>query len=421
MLLKEKLRLNNPWTQNFISGVILFLTVGIYLAVIGLGAGGGKASSAHVATITYTSIYAVFAVTGFFGGSIMNTLGPRWTMTIGSLGYPLYIASLWYYDVTGHEWFPLMAGVFGGAGAGLLWTVSGFIHWNTIESSFKTWHTRATMIVSPRKIIREDGTHLAVFTATEFRTELKGCVELLKDWRIVALIVPMIATEMSSALIPTLSAYSFNLRTRSLNNVLFWAIQIPATFLYGLVLDNSRFRRRIRGLTALSIALVMVIISWSLSIIIQVKHHLKRDLPSPAWDWTDSAFVEFSIMVIFTGISYAIDQMVVMWVISSFSNEPRLLARYGGFFKGMLSAGLCIAFGMESGKVSYLNQTITQSVLMIISFPIMYYIVMKCVLDTNYFTEDNVIPPQHVGSEKVQILNIEDSEGKADGEVINLD
>jgi hypothetical protein len=172
--------------------------------------------------------------------------------------------------------------------------------------------------------------------------------------RIVALIVPMIATEMSSALIPTLSAYSFNLRTRSLNSVLFWAIQIPATFLYGLVLDNSRFRRRIRGLTALGIALVMAIISWSLSIVIQVKHHLKRDLPSPAWDWTDSAFVEFSIMVIFTGVSYAIDQMVVMWVISSFSNEPRLLARYGGFFKGMLSAGLCIAFGMESGKVSYL-------------------------------------------------------------------
>ncbi|KAH8694312.1 membrane transporter [Talaromyces proteolyticus] len=474
--LKEKLRLNNPWTQNFISGVILFLTVGIYLAVIGLGAGGGKPSSAHVATITYTSIYAIFAVTGFFGGSIMNTLGPRWTMTIGSLGYPLYIASLWYYDVTGNEWFPLMAGILGGAGAGLLWTVSGFIQFAYAEEQDKgtyiAWQlfllalgstvgalvafgisvdeagltgvptsvyltfiiimssailVSATMIVSPRKIIRDDGTHLAIFTATEFRSEFKGCVKLLKDWRIVALIVPMIATEMSSALIPTLSAYSFNLRTRSLNGVLFWAIQIPATFLYGLVLDNSRFRRRVRGLTALSIALVMVIISWTLSFIIQVKYHLKRDLPSPAWDWTDSAFVEFSIMVIFTGIAYAIDQMVVMWVISAFSNEPRLLARYGGFFKGMLSAGLCIAFGMESGKVSYLNQTITQSVLMIISFPILYYIVMKCVPDTNYFSEDNVIPPQHVGSEKAQILNNENldhrthSEGKADDEVINLD
>jgi hypothetical protein len=172
--------------------------------------------------------------------------------------------------------------------------------------------------------------------------------------KIVALIVPMIATEMSSALIPTLSAYTFNLRTRSLNSVLFWAVQIPATFLYGLVLDNDRFSRRVRGIMALTIAVVIVAVSWALALRIQVKHQLRRDLPSPDWDWTDSQYAEFSIMVLFTGIAYAIDQMIVMWVISAFSNEPRLLARYGGFFKGMLSAGLCIAFGMESGRVSYL-------------------------------------------------------------------
>lgn len=159
---------------------------------------------------------------------------------------------------------------------------------------------------------------------------------------------------MSSALIPTLSAYTFNLRTRSLNSVIFWAVQIPSTLLYGLVLDNNRFARRARGLMALTIALVIVVISWALAIRIQVKHKLRRDLPSPIWDWDDPNYGEFSIMVIFTGIAYAIDQMVVMWVISAYSNEPRLLARYGGFFKGMLSAGLCIAFGLESARVSYL-------------------------------------------------------------------
>lgn len=51
---------------------------------IGLGAGGGKPESAHVATIVYTSIYAVFTLTGFFGGSIMNTIGPKWTMSVSS-------------------------------------------------------------------------------------------------------------------------------------------------------------------------------------------------------------------------------------------------------------------------------------------------------------------------------------------------
>jgi hypothetical protein len=33
------------FNQNATSGVILFFTVGIYLAVLGLGAGGGKPSS----------------------------------------------------------------------------------------------------------------------------------------------------------------------------------------------------------------------------------------------------------------------------------------------------------------------------------------------------------------------------------------
>lgn len=49
---------------------------------LGLGAGGGKASSAEVSTATYTTLYAVFALSGFFGGSIMNTIGPKWTMTV---------------------------------------------------------------------------------------------------------------------------------------------------------------------------------------------------------------------------------------------------------------------------------------------------------------------------------------------------
>ena len=42
------------------------------------------------------------------------------------------------------------------------------------------------------------------------------------------------------------------------------------------------------------------------------------------------------------------------------------------------------------------GQTITQTVLVLISFPIMYFLVFKCVSDTNYFSENAVIPPVHV-------------------------
>jgi hypothetical protein len=320
--------------------------------------------------------------------------------------FPLFIGGLWYYDNSDHSWFAIMGGVIGGMSAGLLWTVSGFIQFAYAEENKKglyiAWQlflltvgstvgalvvfgitvnitsisgvptsvyitfiiimASATLvsivcIIPSEKIVREDGTHLAIFTASDFRTEIKGCIKLLQDWKIVLLIIPMAATEMSSALIPTLSAYSFNLRTRSLNSVLFWGIQIPSTFLFGLVLDNKRFRRRIRGVMALTISLLIVLASWALTIGVQVKYNLKRDVASPAWDWTDGPFVEFCFVILFTGIAYAIDQMMVMWVISAFSNEPKLLARYGGFFKGMLSAGLCVAFGLEAGGVSYLLVT----------------------------------------------------------------
>jgi hypothetical protein len=164
----------------------------------------------------------------------------------------------------------------------------------------------------------------------------------------------MFATEMSSALIPTLSAYAFNLRTRSLNSVVFWGVQLPATFLFGLVLDNKKYTRRTRGSMGLAISFIIVALSWGLTIAFQQQHNLDRHVTSPSWDWSDGAWTMFTCVEIFTGIAYSVDQMMVMWVISSFSNEPRLLARYGGFFKGMLSAGLCVAFGMEAGSFSYL-------------------------------------------------------------------
>lgn len=49
---KAKLRLNRPFNQNFIMGCVLGCLPGIYLAVTGLGAGGGQPSSQHVASLT---------------------------------------------------------------------------------------------------------------------------------------------------------------------------------------------------------------------------------------------------------------------------------------------------------------------------------------------------------------------------------
>lgn len=63
-------------------------------------------------------------------------------MMLGTLGYPVYVGSLWYCEsdivqkriqlirlVTNstHEWFPIAAGAFLGLTANLLWTAAGYI------------------------------------------------------------------------------------------------------------------------------------------------------------------------------------------------------------------------------------------------------------------------------------------------------
>ena len=72
----------SPWFQNSTAGLVLLLTVGIYVGIVSLGAGGGKPNSTHIFNIISACLYGIFGVTGFFGGSVINTIGPRYTMMV---------------------------------------------------------------------------------------------------------------------------------------------------------------------------------------------------------------------------------------------------------------------------------------------------------------------------------------------------
>lgn len=74
--------LHRAFNQNLFMSATLFLTVGIYLAILSLGAGGGKASSLRVSDISNSVLYALLFLVGMCGGSILNILGPRLTLMV---------------------------------------------------------------------------------------------------------------------------------------------------------------------------------------------------------------------------------------------------------------------------------------------------------------------------------------------------
>jgi len=116
---------------------ILFCLPGIYTALTGLGAGGGQSSSADVANKTNAILYGLFALVGLFGGTILNILGPRLSLMIGSVGYPLYVGGLWYYDRSGNSWFPLFSGAVLGCTSGCLWTAAAYVQFTYAEEKHK--------------------------------------------------------------------------------------------------------------------------------------------------------------------------------------------------------------------------------------------------------------------------------------------
>lgn len=226
-------------------GSILFCLPGIYLAVVGLGAGGGGPSSQHVVSTASAITFGIFALSGWLGGTVLNLVKPKLMIMLAATGYPLYVGSLWYFDRIGGAWFPYFAGAFLGVTAGMLWTAAGFIQFayaaEDEKARFISWQWAMTsmggtlgsliafglnynatetgasdavytafivimcmaillaffFIVDPKHVTRDDGTHIAVFRQHNLGTELKRLFTLFTDWKVWLLIPGIFVAEMN--------------------------------------------------------------------------------------------------------------------------------------------------------------------------------------------------------------------------------
>lgn len=115
----------SPPFQLTLVAFVCFMCPGMFNAVNGLGGGGQfDASTADNANV---ALYSTFSVLGFFAGSIANRLGIKLTLSLGGLGYVLYIASYLSYNHTKNSGFVIFAGAMLGICAGMLWAAQGAI------------------------------------------------------------------------------------------------------------------------------------------------------------------------------------------------------------------------------------------------------------------------------------------------------
>ncbi|TIA90365.1 hypothetical protein E3P97_02580 [Wallemia ichthyophaga] len=386
----------HPLLQVSIVGLICFCGPGLFNALTGLG-GGGQASP-EVANKANAALYATFATVAWFGGSVVNLIGPILAMMIGSAGYCLYIGSflaLNYHPDAGG--FNIAAGAILGCCAGLLWTAQGSlmlsyptedkkglytsIFWvifnfggviGSAVSVGTNWDseqggvTNSTYIAfvavtalgvllpltlrAPSKMIREDGSAVVIERATTWKTELINLYRALVDDPWITLLFPFFFASnwFYTYQFNDFNAALHNVRTRSLNGLCYWLAQIVGAVIFGQLLDISRVNRKWRATIGWCVLFAMV---WATNAGFYTIQRQFFDTPTDqidTIDLTSSRYPHRIVLYIFAGALDAAWQTYAYWMMGSMSNDPSKLAFYAGFYKGLQSAGAAIIWACDS-------------------------------------------------------------------------
>ncbi|ETS83637.1 hypothetical protein PFICI_05513 [Pestalotiopsis fici W106-1] len=440
----QRFRLNSPWTQNFISGIGVGCSAGLYVALNLLGAGGGRPDSAQVVQVVNATLCSVWFLSSSFGGSILNKLGPGITMCIGVQTYAVYVGSLWYYDETGKRDYPFVSGPIIGIGAGCVFITAGYVATAYPEESEKGAY--ATMLMNmqalgsviggiipviinrdsdttagvprsvyitfivimviggllclslqrPHKLKRDDGSVVAVNPPRGAWEEFKDNLSVFKDPKLLMMLPAFFPSECFLVYSGAVNAYLNNLRVRSLLSFIAVVLQIPAGYGLQWILDHKTWGRKKRGLIGLTVVSVPIIAAWVWEMI-RVRDFNRAESPTTPTDWTEPRFGAIFILFMLTWISCQLWHNIVYYWLGALTNNPRTLTHYVGVFRGVLGAGEALCFGLDSIQIPFLAEAGGVLLFYTIGISVFYYLGFYHMAETNYNKdEEGAVIPNHV-------------------------
>ncbi|KAI6672866.1 hypothetical protein NL676_000772 [Syzygium grande] len=255
-------RYNSPWSKSASSG---------WSAPAALSGMGGSGGQVDPTAANNTNTAAIF---GILGSGIYN------------------------YNHYHHQSFAITADAILGLGAGFLWAGQGAIMTSEDGSvndatyiGFICFMTVGTLlslaIFPPNKVIHDDGASCTKMEYCSVLTEASEIVKLFLNWKML-LIAPAAwaGNFFCSDQFNNVNGALFNLRTRGLNNVLYWVAQILGSIGIGYVLDFSCSRRKMRGYVGIGIVALLGTAVWGGGLANQLKCS-RHDLPEKL-DFKDS-------------------------------------------------------------------------------------------------------------------------------------
>ena len=264
----------------------------------------------------------------------------------------------------------------------------------------------AWSLVDARHVIRADGSRVVLMKHPTWQSEILGLWEVLRSDSHIVLLFPMFFASnwFYTYQFNDVNLASFNIRTRSLNNTLYWSSQIFGALIFGYALDLSSVRRSMRAKIALVVLFTLTMTIWGGGYAFQRNYNRAETVAVNfvKMDWTTTGYIGPMFLYIFYGFFDAAWQTCVYWFIGSLSNNSRKLANIAGFYKGIQSAGAAITYRIDALEAPFMSEFASNWALLagslVIAAPIIFRIKDTVPIEEDLkFSDENIEDVKGVG------------------------
>jgi len=391
----------------------------------GLGVGGS--ASPDLINAANAILYGFMTITCFAGPWLTNIIGFRWTLALGSIGYPLYAAGLYTNNRFGVTWFVYFGAVICGISAGFFWSVEGAIATGYPEQHKRgryiaTWFTFrnfgniiggsislglnhkvnqkgkvgyqtylafiaiqclgpvfGVFLSNPDKVHRDDGTQIEAKRGIQWRDELREMWRLARSRSILLLTPLFIYLGWMQAYPGTYLATYFTVRSRALGSFLSAVVSSLSTWLAGVLVDYGWAPRQRRAVVTFGIIAVLTSATWIWAVVVQNEfRHTK-----PVLDWSHSDFGRGFGVYMFERISFSMVENYVYWCISNLSDSPGDQIRYSSLLRGIETAAVAVSFGVQAVPTALIVTAGINFGVWFVALPFSYYATVRVVRKFN--------------------------------------
>ncbi|KAH8554143.1 major facilitator superfamily domain-containing protein [Umbelopsis sp. PMI_123] len=373
----------------FVIGLVGLTNPGLWNAMNSLGAAGQ--ASPYLINAANALVFGLMGIFCVFGSVISSKFGLKWTLVLGTIGYPIYSAGLYLNNRWGVEWLVLVGACTCGISAGLFWSSEGAValgyarpekkgkylniwlifrtlgpmiggamvlgmnHDASAKAKGKVGYTTylifvclqclgtpiALFLTPPEKVERSDGSKVKVLKVKSAVDEVKGIWNTLKR-REVVLLFPLFWAAYFNQYSGNFQTFYFGVRARALIGFVGNFATLAASAIMSFLLDSKRFEVKTRIKIGFYYLVIVHIAAWTYGWVIQEKYTRNP----PVLDWESPGFVEgFFVMLLW---SFA-QQSLANWMyylVSTMTDNITEMGRLTGILRGQESFGQTVAFGL---------------------------------------------------------------------------